>query len=235
MMKYIQIAIDGTSASGKSSVAKKLARKMGIHYLDTGATYRALTWFLLRRGMKEIHTFSKKPYLLETEVKAHFKQFHYSISEDCILVNGEDVTNEIRSPKVDKNVSVVSQIPFVRKSMIELQQKLAGEYSVVADGRDIGTAVLPDADFKFFISADVHERAKRRYLQNQEKQIECSLDELVEELKRRDDLDMNMESSPMRVLAPDVIKVDNTDMSLEETVDYLYDKIKWGLMKKKWK
>lgn len=234
-MKHIQIAIDGTSASGKSSVAKRLAKKLGIHYLDTGATYRALTLFLLRRGMKDINTFSKKPYLLETEVKAHFKQFHYSISQDAVFINGENVTDEIRSPKVDHNVSVVSQIPFVRKSMIALQQKLAGEHSVVLDGRDIGTAVLPAADFKFFINADVNERAKRRHLQNQENQIESGLESLVEELKLRDNLDMNLETSPMRTLAEDVIKVDNTDMDLEETVEYLYDKIKWGLIKKKWK
>lgn len=234
-MKQIQIAIDGTSASGKSSVAKRLAQKMGIYYLDTGATYRALTLFLLRRGMKDIHTFSKKPHLLETEVRAHFKQFHYSISEDCVFVGEEDVTDEIRDPKVDKNVSVVSQIPFVRSSMIALQRSLAGEHSVVADGRDIGTAVLPNADFKFFINAQVSERAKRRYLQNQEKQIECSLEELIEDLKRRDYLDMNLENSPMKILAEDVIKVDNTEMTLEETVDYLYDMIKWRLIKKKWK
>lgn len=220
-MKKIQIAIDGTSASGKSSVAKKVADKLGIYYLDTGATYRALTWFLIKRGMRDLYTFSKNPAILEPVVKLHFKQFHYSISKDAFFVNGEDVTEQIRTAMVDKNVSVVSQIPFVRRSMILLQQKLAGEHSVVVDGRDIGTAVLPDADFKFFISADVKERAKRRYLQNQSLGISCELEKLAEEIKIRDDLDMNLPTSPMRVLAQGVIKIDNTEMNLEETVQYV--------------
>lgn len=224
-MKKIQIAIDGTCASGKSSVAKRVADKLGIYYLDTGATYRAFTLFLIQRGMRDLYTYSKNPAILEPIVKLHFKQFHYSISKDAFFVNGEDVTQQIRTGMVDKNVSVVSQIPFVRKSMILLQRKLAGEHSVVVDGRDIGTAVLPNADFKFFISADVKERAKRRFLQNQSLGLTCELEKLEEEIKIRDDLDMNYPTSPMRILAQGVIKIDNTKMNLEETVDYVIDKI----------
>lgn len=222
----MQIAIDGTSASGKSSVAKQVANRLGICYLDTGATYRALTLFLIKRGMRDLHTYFKNPAILESVVKLHFKQFQYRISKDRVFVNEEDVTEEIRTSIVDKNVSVVSQIPFVRKSMIKLQQRLAGEQSVVVDGRDIGTAVLPDADFKFFISADVEERAKRRFLQNKEHGIESDFDKILQEMKRRDDLDMNLPTSPMRVLSQDVIKIDNTRMSLEQTADHLIEMIR---------
>jgi cytidylate kinase (EC 2.7.4.14) len=216
MMAYLQIAIDGPAGSGKSTVAKEISKRLGITYLDTGAMYRAVTLEALNHKV-DLHN----PEALKKIVS----QMDLNMTVSKLYVNNIDVTDAIRTPEVTRNVSVVSMDAYVRAEMVKMQQKIALGQAVIMDGRDIGTVVLPNATYKFFLVADPTERAKRRLLELKAKGFEATLEALVEEIILRDELDSNREISPLKK-AEDAIEVDTTAYTIEEVVVLILDYVK---------
>ena len=208
----MQVAIDGPASSGKSTISKLIAKENHFVYLDTGAMYRVVTLAVLRNKISiDDHEAIEK--LVQTiEIGFSMKD-----GKQSVFMNGEDVTDEIRSVEVTKNVSAVSAIKEVRTRLVHLQQEIAENHSIIMDGRDIGTVVLPQADIKIFLVASVEERAKRRFIENQEKAIDMSYEELVEDIRRRDHIDSTRKESPLRK-AEDAIEVDTTKMTIEDVV-----------------
>ncbi|MBM7645312.1 cytidylate kinase [Scopulibacillus daqui] len=220
MNKRIQIAIDGPAAAGKSTVAKKVADVLSYIYIDTGAMYRALTYKALKKDI-DLHDGAALGMLLdETTIK-----LVPSENGQKVLVNGEDVTEEIRYQNVTNHVSLVSQHGEVREEMVKRQREMATEGGVVMDGRDIGTHVLPNAEVKIFLKASVEERALRRYKEQKQKGIETPLDQLKEEIATRDKLDSEREISPL-IKAEDAFEIDTTSMSIEDVVNLILKKVK---------
>lgn len=211
----IAVAIDGPAGSGKSTIAKLLAKKYGIMYINTGAMYRAVTLFALDRNID--YKDCKGLCNLIDSLSMHF-------DGDRLLVNGEDVTDKITLPRVSENVSNYSIIPEVRERLVKLQQKIADKYSVVMDGRDIGTVVLKDADVKFFLTADSGERARRRFEELQIKGIDKSYDEILENIKQRDYIDSNRKASPLKQ-SEDAILIDSTSKTIEQVVETMAEYI----------
>ncbi len=208
-MKIVKIAIDGPAAAGKSTVAQLVAKELNFVYIDTGAMYRAVTVFCLE------HNISCQD---ERKVADALKDIEITLYPDhSISLNGKDVTKEIRQPIVNAHVSYIAQNKDVRLFLVKQQRKIAENVSVVMDGRDIGTYVLPDADVKIFQIASVETRAKRRYLENIQKGIPCSLESIQEELKKRDYIDSNRDFAPLKQ-AEDAIPLDTSNMSIEEAV-----------------
>lgn len=215
------IAIDGPAGAGKSTVARKLAVKLNYKYLDTGAMYRAITYETLKSNIK-----------IENEIKiakiACNTEFNFLPPDNegitRILVNNKDITEKIRQPLVDKYVSRIAQIKKVRDILLKKQRKLAQSHNIILDGRDIGTRVLPDADYKFYITASLKERAKRRFKEISDKE-NMTLIDVEKNLKKRDKMDKNREHSPLRK-AKDAILIDTTNMGIEEVVKKLLDIIK---------
>ena len=220
-MKQIQIAIDGPASSGKSTVAKIIAKDFNYTYLDTGAMYRAATYMALRNHLTE-NDVDEIVTLLET----------YSISfgrsengEQLVFVGDVDVTHPIRENEVTNNVSWVSAIPEVREKLVHLQQLIAAQGGIVMDGRDIGTVVLSDAELKIFLVASVEERAERRYKENLEKGIPADLETLKKEIAERDYKDSHREVSPLKPAA-DSIHFDTTGIGIAEVVKFIEEKAK---------
>ena len=220
-MKQIQIAIDGPASSGKSTVAKIIAKDFNYTYLDTGAMYRAATYMALRNHLTE-NDVDEIVTLLET----------YSISfgrsengEQLVFVGDVDVTHPIRENEVTNNVSWVAAIPEVREKLVHLQQLIAAQGGIVMDGRDIGTVVLPDAELKIFLVASVEERAERRYKENLEKGIPTDLETLKKEIAERDYKDSHREVSPLKPAA-DSIHFDTTGIGIAEVVKFIEEKAK---------
>ncbi len=213
----ISVAIDGPSAAGKSTVAKRVAKELGFVYVDTGAMYRCVTLYALK----------KKVDCKDTD--AVIKLLPHIKIDLCIdgkvLLNGQDVTLEIRSQAVVNNVSYVAANKGVRLFLVELQRNMAKDVSVVMDGRDIGTYVLPDANVKIFQIADVHERAKRRHAENLGKGMECTLEEVEKDLERRDYIDSHREFAPL-TKAKDAVEVDTSLLTIDESVDKIISIIK---------
>lgn len=214
-MKKISIAIDGPASAGKSTVAKRIAQELSYIYCDTGAMYRALTYEALVHNVDIYDEEALLKLLNQIEIT-----FSYQRDGQIVLVNGKDVTKEIRNNSVTANVSQVSSLKKIREKLVHQQQSIAKNGGVVMDGRDIGTVVLPDAEVKIFLVASVEERAKRRYQENQLKGIECDLRTLQESIEQRDFLDSNRENSPL-VQAKDAILVDTTNSSATEVVDII--------------
>ncbi|GAB6108889.1 (d)CMP kinase [Fusibacter bizertensis] len=219
-MAYLQIAIDGPAGSGKSTVAKEISKQLGITYLDTGAMYRAVTLEALNHSVD-----LQNPDALKKIVD----QMTLNMTITKIFVNNVDVSEAIRTPEVSRNVSVVAMDAYVRAEMVKIQQKIALGQAVIMDGRDIGTTVLPNATYKFFLIADPIERAKRRRLELQAKGFEASLDDLVKEIIKRDELDSNREISPLKK-ADDAIEIDTTSHTIDEVATMILDYVK-GLRK----
>lgn len=208
-MSY-SVALDGPSGSGKSTVAGLLAKKLGIVHIDTGAMYRAVTLLCL---------LEKTDPKDEKAVVALLPKCHIVLSVDNkVILNGEDVSKEIRSNSVSDAVSYVSVYKDVRAFLVEQQQKMAGDISVIMDGRDIGTVVLPKADIKIYLVASVEKRAERRAKENQEKGIESCFDDALANLKKRDFIDSHRDVSPLRP-AKDAIILDTSDIGIEQTVE----------------
>lgn len=207
-MERIVIAIDGPAGAGKSTISKLLAQSLNIEYIDTGAMYRAVT---LKMLMNNIPAESKnvKAMLTNTDIK---------FINGKLFLDGIDVSEEIRKPIVTSNVSEVSAMKVVREKLVDMQRSMAGEKSVIMDGRDIGTNVLKDADFKIFLTASVEERAGRRQKELLEKGLDISFDEMCSDIKRRDDYDSNREINPLRK-AEDAILVDTTSKGIGEVVE----------------
>ena len=207
------IAIDGPAGAGKSTIAKKIAKQLGFIYVDTGAMYRAMAIYFLEQGLKASQ---------EEEIKKACENADISIAyengEQQVLLNGTNVTGQLRTEEVGNMASASSTIPEVRVKLVHLQQVLASNTDVVMDGRDIGTAVLPAAKTKVYLTADAGVRAKRRYLELQEKGIKGNLEAIEADINERDYRDMNRAASPLRQ-ADDAVLVDSSNMSIDEVVD----------------
>jgi len=212
MDKRISIAIDGPAAAGKSTVAKVVAKKLSYVYIDTGAMYRAITYAALEQKV-DIENEEK---LMEV-VKNVNIEFQQGENTQLVFLNGQDVSEVIRTPDVTNRVSIVAKHRLVREEMVRRQQELAEKGGVVMDGRDIGTHVLPDAEVKIFMLASVEERAERRHLENMNKGFDSNLEQLKEEIARRDKLDSEREVSPLKK-ADDALELDTTSLSIEEVV-----------------
>ena len=212
-MKKMNIAIDGPASAGKSTIAKKVAEKLGYIYLDTGAMYRTLTYAALSNEVdlqdeEALHTLLKGIRITFLTAENEMQR---------VFLNDEDVTDSIRSEEVTQNVSLVSSFAKVREEMVARQKSIARSGGVVMDGRDIGTVVLPDAEVKIFMTATAEERALRRYKENIAKGMATSLEELTEDMKRRDHLDSTRSVSPLKK-AEDAIVLDSTHLEIDEVV-----------------
>lgn len=217
------IALDGPAGSGKSTTAKILAARLGFIYLDTGAMYRALTYFALKSkiapsdGVKLAAIAEKVPIEFET---------HKDVNR--VFINGEEVTDEIRTPEVTLHVSEVSAHKGVRTAMVAKQREMGKKGSIVAEGRDTTTVVFTNADVKIYLAASVKERARRRLLDLTKMGISTTLEEQEADINRRDGYDSNREHSPLKK-APGAIVVDTTDLTIEGQVDYIISVIKQAL------
>ena len=208
----MQVAIDGPASSGKSTISKLIAKENHFVYLDTGAMYRVVTLAVLKNQISlDDHR------AIEQLVQTIEIGFSMQDGKQSVFMNGEDVTDEIRSVEVTRNVSAVSALKEVRTRLVHLQQEIAENHSIIMDGRDIGTVVLPQAEIKIFLVASVEERAKRRFIENQEKGIEMSYEELVEDIRRRDHIDSTRKESPLKK-AEDAIEIDTTTMTIDDVV-----------------
>jgi len=214
------VAIDGPAGAGKSTIAKRLAKDMGFIYVDTGALYRAIGLYTLRKGV-DIHDTEGVIGLLP-EIQVDIK---YVGDEQHVFLNGEDVNGLIRTEPVSMAASAVSAVPEVRTFLLETQRGLARRYSVVMDGRDIGTVILPDAECKIFLTAKPEVRAKRRYDELVAKGVKAAFEDVLEDLKRRDWDDSHREVAPLK-LADDGIEVDTSGLELEESVALVKDIVK---------
>lgn len=214
--KRFTIAIDGPAGAGKSTVAKRVAEELNIEYIDTGAMYRALTLKVLQNNLNP-----QKP----EEVISLLDNTTIDFNDNHIYLDDIMVDEKIRENVINKNVSYVAAIKEVREGMVKLQQKMAERKSIIMDGRDIGTVVLPNADYKFFVTATVEERARRRYnelLEKGEKAID--LQQMINEIQRRDNIDSTREVSPLKK-AEDAYLIDTTDMSIEDCVKIIISMI----------
>ncbi|HFU3810554.1 TPA: (d)CMP kinase [Streptococcus suis] len=220
-MKSIQIAIDGPASSGKSTVAKIIAKDLGYTYLDTGAMYRSATYLALKNGI-EMTNQEKIVQLLESNPIRFGRDEN---GEQLVFVGDCDVTLPIRDNQVTNNVSAVAALPLVREKLVHLQQEIAQAGGIVMDGRDIGTVVLPQAELKIFLIASVEERALRRFKENTERGIETDLETLKEEIAARDFKDSNRAVSPLKA-ADDAITFDTTGVSIEGVVTFISEKAK---------
>jgi len=209
----IIIAIDGPAGSGKSSTAKEVARRLGFTYIDTGAMYRSVTLEIIRRKIDICDEDQVEKIARESRI-----QFQWIGDKHHILLNGEDISDEIRSSDIASLVSPVSAIAGVRKILAERQRQMAQDDNIVMEGRDIGTNVFPDADFKFYIDADIRVRAERRIKDYQTIGQELTVEEIVRELEKRDKIDSSRSHSPLKK-ADDAIIIDTTNLSFEEQVE----------------
>lgn len=218
----IIVAIDGYSSSGKSTMARELAKRVGYIYIDSGAMYRAVTLFALRNGMinsdGSVNKADLLPRLKELDVS-----FAHQPGKDGVqhtLLNGEDVEKEIRDMNVSNHVSPIAEIPEVRERMVELQQQFGIQKGIVMDGRDIGTTVFPKAELKIFVYAEPHERARRRWRELQQKGIDINFEDVLRNVEERDRIDTTREVSPL-VKASDAIELDNGAVTHEEQMEWL--------------
>lgn len=216
--KHFNIALDGPSGAGKSTVAKALAKRLDIIYLDTGAMYRSLAYVAVKQGIDVNDEAAVKPMLNNLDMKI--------ITGDSqqIIVNGENVTPFIREHYVSKAASDISALPSVRIKLVELQREIAKNDCVVLDGRDIGTYVLPDAKYKFFITATPEVRAKRRFEELKAKGGAPSYEKVLEDIKLRDYNDSHRAFAPLKQ-ADDAVLVDTTNMSIDEVIDFVLNKM----------
>lgn len=211
-MSY-NIAIDGPAGAGKSTIAKRVSAELSFIYVDTGAMYRAIALYLLKNAIQPEDLDSVKDALGEIEIA-----IRYVGGEQHVLLNGEDVSGQIRTEEVGNMASKSSALPCVREKLLELQQKLARENDVVMDGRDIGTNILPDAQLKIYLTASVDTRANRRYKELLEKGTDCDLEEIKKDIEQRDYQDMHREIAPLRQAA-DAVYLDSSDLTIDQVVE----------------
>lgn len=218
-MNKIVIAIDGPAGAGKSTIAKIVAKKLNINYIDTGAMYRALTL----KALKNRISFDDKDLLISLLSNTDIDYYN-----NHIFLDGKIVDNEIRKNEVSKNVSKIAKIKEIRVKLVEIQREIASNKSVIMDGRDIGSYVLPNADFKFYVTASVEERSYRRYKELISKNVKISFEQVKEEIKQRDEIDKNREFSPL-IKSKDAILIDTTKKTVEECVNEILNIIKKGM------
>lgn len=214
-MKNLVIAVDGPAGAGKSTIAKIIAKNLNINYIDTGAMYRAITYKCLSNNI-DINN--------EEDVKKIAKETDIDFKDNNIYLDGKIVNDEIRTIEVSNNVSNVAKIKEVRYLMVDVQREIGKRNSVILDGRDIGSYVFPNADYKFFLVATPEERGKRRHKELTEKGYDVSLKEIINDIIKRDEIDSNREFAPL-VKADDAIEVDTTGKGIEEVVQRVIEKI----------
>ena len=222
-MKKITIAIDGYSSCGKSTMAKDLAREVGYIYIDSGAMYRAVTLYCLENGLFTNESIDTER--LESampDIRISF-ELNPETQRPMTFLNGKNVEDRIRTMEVSNRVSPVAALPFVRKALVELQQEMGHAKGIVMDGRDIGTAVFPDAELKIFVTASAEIRAQRRYDELKAKGQEASFEEILTNVKERDYIDQNREVSPLRK-ADDALLLDNSNLTIEEQKQWLKER-----------
>jgi cytidylate kinase len=215
-MKKITIAIDGPAASGKSTTAREVARRLGYIYIDTGAMYRAVTLKALEEKVS-VHDTDKIAELAE-KVKIEFGKNN---RKTIIYLDGRDVSDEISTPRIDQQISPVAANPKVRRVMVKKQQEMGRQGGMVLDGRDIGTVVFPNAELKIYMLASVEERAMRRKLEMEQKGLEIDLDKVVQDLRYRDQQDMGRSHGPLKK-ASDAVEIDTTRLTIEQQVDLIF-------------
>ena len=215
--KSFNIAIDGPAGAGKSTIARLAAKRLGFVYVDTGAMYRAIALYFLRKGIRpeDVQTIASLVQGAEITIR-------YVDGTQQVILNGEDVSGQIRTEEVGNMASATSAIPAVRAHLLELQRNLAASANVIMDGRDIGTCILPDADVKIFLTASTSVRAMRRYRELQEKGMMCNLEEIEQDIIERDARDMNRETATLKQ-AEDAMLLDSSDMTLEQVVQAILE------------
>ena len=209
------IAIDGPAGAGKSTIARRVAKELSFIYVDTGAMYRAMALYLLRKEVNKDDTEQIGNICQDAEIS-----IEYQNGEQIVLLNDENVNSYLRTEEVGNMASVSSAVPRVREKLLSLQRKLARDMSVVMDGRDIGTTVFPDAELKIFVTATPEIRAQRRYDELKAKREEASFDEILENVKQRDYIDQNRDVSPLRK-ASDALLLDNSHLSISQQKEWL--------------
>lgn len=219
MAEIINITLDGPGGSGKTTLAKEISKKLNIAYLDTGAMYRGVAYYMMSNDIDVADV---------EKVKENLNSFTLQVVRDSdeqkILINGEDVSGLIRTQEISFGASTVSKIPEVRLKLVEMQRSIAKESSCVIDGRDIGSYVLPDAEYKFYLTADVDERAKRRYLEQKTKGMDVTLERVKSEMIARDEQDQKRAFAPLVVPAGAFV-IDTTNMTLEEVLELILSRI----------
>ena len=208
----VTIAIDGPAGSGKSTVARRVAEKLELLYLDSGAMYRAVTVLAIQDELA-----ADSPELIERVKACHIE---FADNGKTILLNTKDVSVQIRTPAVNRRVADVAKIPEIRHEIVKHQQRIGAEGSIIAEGRDLTTIVFPDADFKFYLDASVTERAKRRLAELKKQNVETTLAAVEAEISARDEKDKTRAHSPLRA-ADDAIIIDTTDKTIDEVVDFI--------------
>ena len=221
-MRKPVIAIDGYSSTGKSSISKIIAHQLGIVHLDTGALYRGITYFAIKNCISEDGSINLENLFQRfDEITLEFKQVE---DELIVLLNGTDISKEIRANEVSQQVSLIARQKEVRDFLLEKQRKIAADGGIIMDGRDIGTIILPNADYKFFLTASIDERTKRRFLELQKLGIETDEDTVRKNLVERDRIDSEREVAPLKQ-ADDAIVIDNTALTKKETIDLILSHI----------
>ncbi|WP_313501741.1 (d)CMP kinase [Kaistella carnis] len=222
-MRKPVIAIDGYSSTGKSSISKIIAQKLGLVHLDTGALYRGITYFALNNCIgKDGEINLPELFSRFNEIELEFKP----VNEELVMfLNGEDISKQIRSNEVSENVSLIALQKEVRDFLLDAQRKIAEKGGVIMDGRDIGTVILPNADFKFFLTASVEERTKRRFLELKNLGLDTDENTVKENLISRDKTDSEREVAPLKQ-AEDAIVIDNSDFTKYETIDMILSYLK---------
>ena len=238
--KKFVITIDGPASSGKSTTAKMLAKKLNCIYIDSGSMYRAVALYLKDNSIDLENENALKEVLYEINIEILYKP---EKDENAILLNGKDVSTKIRNSEITNYSSIIAKKKIIRERMVELQRKMAETQSIIMDGRDIGTVVFPDADFKFFLKASIDERAKRRFLEMKDKSASSetesrfsrvwridniSLGKIKKDIKWRDRTDSNREISPLK-MANDAIEIDTTNLTIEEQTQKILDILKYEI------
>ncbi|MFD0933135.1 (d)CMP kinase [Psychroflexus salinarum] len=219
-MKSIVIAIDGHSSTGKSTVAKKLAKELEYKYVDTGAMYRAVTLFAMRNNWLQNGKVDESKLVKNlSSIEINF-EYNPEAGTNDVILNGENVEKEIRAMEVSEHVSSVAKIDEVRKKLVEIQKQLGEEKGIVMDGRDIGSVVFPEAELKLFMTASADIRAQRRYNELKEKGEDITFEEVLKNVKHRDEVDSNRKNSPL-IQSEDAIKIDNSELSQEEQFEII--------------
>ena len=208
------IAIDGPAGSGKSTTSKLVAERLGISHLDTGSMYRAVTLYFIENQY----------HVDEINIDEVLESINIEISNELVFLNGRDVTSKLRDPKVSSLVSDISSLQKVRFKMVQLQRNISENKSIVIDGRDIGTVVFPEADFKFFITASIEVRASRRFDELKASNSDITLDEILGQIEKRDYFDSTRDNSPLKK-ASDAITIDTTRLSIDEQVNLILETI----------
>lgn len=214
-MPHTQIAIDGPAGAGKSTIAKLVASELGFIYIDTGAMYRAITLKALRLKI-DLHNEEAFSFIYET---------NFSFKDGTLFMDGEDVSKAIREDDVSNNVSLVASYISVRKELVKIQQELADDKNVVMDGRDIGYHVLPDAEYKYYLTASIEKRAERRFHDNLSRGIKSDMDTIKEEIRRRDHFDSNREYTPLKK-ADDAKVIDTSHLAIDEVVGLIIQNVR---------